>query len=130
MLFSWKLIFWDIFDDFFSKMGLLSEVSPKKEVREHAHGVATILSDKLVDIEYDRDLYIALVEYYEGNFFDEKKKIFKSLERQMPRTQLVNCNKNIFEFENISLNLRLTASKPSARYGSDKDKRNVWKQKL
>ncbi len=67
----------DIFDDFFSKMGLLSEVSPKKEVREHAHGVATILSDKLVDIEYDRDLYIALVEYYEGNFFDEKKKLRK-----------------------------------------------------
>lgn len=67
----------DSFNNFFSKMGLLSEVSPKKEVREAAHEVATELSQKLVDIEYDRDLFIALVEYYEGNFADEKKSLRK-----------------------------------------------------
>jgi thimet oligopeptidase len=67
----------DSFDNFFSKMGLLSEVSPKKEVRDVAHQVATDLSQKLVDIEYDRDLFIALTEYYEGNFSDEKKSLRK-----------------------------------------------------
>lgn len=67
----------DSFESFFSKMGLLSEVSPKKEVREAAHAIATDMSQKLVDIEYDRDLFISLVEYYEGNFPDEKKTLRK-----------------------------------------------------
>lgn len=67
----------DQFNSFFSKMGLLSEVSPKKDTRDAAHTVATELSSKLVDVEYDRDLYIALVEYYEGNFSDEKKSLRK-----------------------------------------------------
>ena len=61
-------------------MGLLSEVSPKKEVRDAAHAIATEMSQKLVDIEYDRDLFISLVEYYEGNFSDEKKKLRKDLD--------------------------------------------------
>lgn len=67
----------DSFDTFFSKMGLLSEVSPKKEIRDTAHQIATDMSQKLVDIEYDRDLFIALCEYYEGNFSDEKKSLRK-----------------------------------------------------
>lgn len=67
----------DSFDNFFNKMGLLGEVSPKKEVRDAAHQIATEMSQKLVDIEYDRDLFISLVEYYEGNFSDEKKKLRK-----------------------------------------------------
>lgn len=67
----------DSFNSFFSKMGLLSEVSPKKDVRDTAHTIATEMSQVLVDIEYDRDLFIALVEYYEGNFEDEKKMLRK-----------------------------------------------------
>ncbi|MCF7843769.1 Zn-dependent oligopeptidase [Candidatus Gracilibacteria bacterium] len=67
----------DKFESFFSKMGLLSEVSTKKEIRDKAHEVATDLSEKLVDIEYDRDLFISLCEYYEGNFPDEKKSLRK-----------------------------------------------------
>lgn len=67
----------DSFESFFSKMGLLSEVSPKKEVRDAANAIATEMSQKLVDIEYDRDLFISLVEYYEGNFPDEKKTLRK-----------------------------------------------------
>ncbi len=65
------------FASFISKMGLLSEVSPKKEVRDAAHMIASEMSQKLVDIEYDRDMFISLVEYYEGNFEDEKKKLRK-----------------------------------------------------
>ena len=67
----------DSFESFFSKMGLLSEVSPKKEVRDVAHIIATEMSQVLVDIEYDRDLFISVAEYYEGNFIDEKKKLRK-----------------------------------------------------
>lgn len=67
----------DSFESFFNKMGLLSEISPKKEVRDAAHITATEMSQKLVDIEYDRDLFIALCEYYEGNFEYEKKKLRK-----------------------------------------------------
>lgn len=67
----------DSFNSFFSKMGLLSEVSPKKDVRDAANAIATEMSQKLVDIEYDRDLFIAVCEYYEGNFEYEKKKLRK-----------------------------------------------------
>lgn len=67
----------DKFESFFSKMGLLSEVSVKKEIRDEAHKVAMETSEKLVDIEYDRDLFIAVLEYYEGNFRDEKKSLRK-----------------------------------------------------
>jgi Zn-dependent oligopeptidase len=58
----------DRFQSYFSKVGLLSEVSVKKEIRDAATLVLTELSEKSVDIEYDRDLYISLVEYYEGNW--------------------------------------------------------------
>lgn len=67
----------DSFESFFSKMGLISEVSTKKDIRDSVTEVLTTLSSKMVDIEYDRDLYIAIVEYYEGNFSDEKKKLRK-----------------------------------------------------
>ncbi len=67
----------DSFESFFSKMGFLSQVSTKKEIRDTAVSVLTDMGQKLVDIEYDRDLFISLVEYYEGNFADEKKNLRK-----------------------------------------------------
>lgn len=67
----------DSFESIFSKIGLLSEVSTKKEVRDTATEVLSYVAEKSVDIEYDRDLFIAVTEYYEGNFRDEKKKLRK-----------------------------------------------------
>lgn len=67
----------DIFDSIFDKMGFLSSVSTKKEVRDTAIETLTYLSEKSVDIEYDRGLFIAMLEYYEGNFRDEKKQLRK-----------------------------------------------------
>lgn len=67
----------DSFESFFGKLGLLGEVSPKKEIRDAAHEVAMKASTKLIDIEYDRGMYIALCEYYEGNYEDEKKSLRK-----------------------------------------------------
>lgn len=67
----------DIFDSIFDKMSFLSSVSTKKEVRDAATEVLTYMSEKSVDIEYDRGLFIAMLEYYEGNFRDEKKQLRK-----------------------------------------------------
>ncbi|MEN9551998.1 MAG: hypothetical protein RI935_375 [Candidatus Parcubacteria bacterium] len=67
----------DMFESALSKMGLLAETSTKKEVRDGATAVLSSVSEKAVDIEYDRDLYIAVLEYYEGNFRDEKKSLRK-----------------------------------------------------
>ena len=65
------------YGDIFHQMGLLNVVSPKKEIREKIHIVLTSVSQKLVDIEYDKGLYTALIEYHEGNFASEKKKLTK-----------------------------------------------------
>jgi Zn-dependent oligopeptidase len=65
------------YGDIFQQIGILGEVSPSKDVRDAVHTVMTEMSQKLVDIEYDKGLYTALVEYHEGNFEDEKKKLGK-----------------------------------------------------
>jgi thimet oligopeptidase len=61
----------------FGKLGVLSEASPKEDIRNAAHTVAMEASQKMVDIEYDRGMFIAVTEYYEGNFRNEKKKLRK-----------------------------------------------------
>lgn len=63
--------------DMLRKVALLGEVSPKEAVRAAASQTLIDVSSKMIDIEYDRDLYISLLEYYEGNFADEKKKLSK-----------------------------------------------------
>jgi thimet oligopeptidase len=65
----------DKFESFFSKMALLSEVSTNKKIRDTAHAVATDVSQKVVDVVYDKDLYRAMKEYYEGNYLQEKKNL-------------------------------------------------------
>ena len=67
----------DKFESFFSKMGLLAETSVKKEIRDTAHAVLAEVSQKLVDVEYDKELFLALSGYYEENFRSEKKKLRK-----------------------------------------------------
>jgi thimet oligopeptidase len=63
--------------DMLRKVALLGEVSPKEEIRNKASETLIVVSSQMVDIEYDRDLYISVLEYYEGNFSDEKKKLGK-----------------------------------------------------
>ncbi len=59
------------------KAALLGEVSPKEDVRNAVSETIIAVSSQMVDIEYDRDLYMSMVEYHEGNFSDEKKKLKK-----------------------------------------------------
>lgn len=63
--------------DMLDKVALLMDTSPKKEVREVAHKIMEEVSQKSIDIEYDRDIYISLREYVEGNYDDEKKSLRK-----------------------------------------------------
>lgn len=65
------------YGDQLHQISLLGEVSPKEAVREAVSQTMITLYSRLIDIEYDRDLYISLVEYYEGNFRDEKKSLHK-----------------------------------------------------
>lgn len=65
------------YGDIFQYISFLSNVSVKKEIRDIANEVLVSTSQKLVDIEYDRELYTSLVEYYEGNFQNDKKKLRK-----------------------------------------------------
>jgi thimet oligopeptidase len=59
------------------KAAVLGEVSPKEAVRAKVSEVLIDVSNQMVDIEYDRDVYIAILEYYEGNYRDEKKSLGK-----------------------------------------------------
>lgn len=58
-------------------VSILTQVSTNKDIRDAGRAMEIELSEKLVDVEYDRDLYIAVLEYHEGNFLDEKKKLRK-----------------------------------------------------
>lgn len=64
-------------EDDMRKVALLGEVSPKEAVRNAASQTLITTSSQMVDLEYDRDLYVSLLEYYEGNFEYEKKKLSK-----------------------------------------------------
>ncbi len=65
----------DKFESIFGKIGLLAETSPKKEIRDGAVSVSTEVSQKIVDVVYDKGLFEALCEYYEGNYLKEKKSL-------------------------------------------------------
>lgn len=59
------------------KIALLGEVSTKEDIRNIVSETLIDVSSQMIDIEYDRDMYISVLEYYEGNFSDEKKKLTK-----------------------------------------------------
>ncbi len=61
----------------FHFLSILGEVSPKKEIRDTINDILLDVSSKMVDLEYDRDLYISVLEYSEGNFSKEKKSLRK-----------------------------------------------------
>ncbi len=85
------------------KAALLGEVSPKEEVRTAVSKTLIEISSQMVDIEYDRDLYISLVEYYEGNFRDEKKNLKKEDIKLLEDT--------IREYRRMGFDLPATAQK-------------------
>jgi thimet oligopeptidase len=67
----------NVFADVMNKLAVLSDISPSKETRDAAHKIHNDITPASVDLDYDRDLYISVLEYYEGNFTDEKRKLTK-----------------------------------------------------
>lgn len=85
------------------KVALLGEVSPKEDIRTLVSKTLIDVSSQMVDIEYDRDLYIAMVEYHEGNFTDEKKKLKKEDIKLLEET--------IREYKRMGFDLPIPAQK-------------------
>lgn len=65
------------YGDVLRQISFLGEVSAKEEIRSASHEIIMDISRQLIDIEYDKDLYLALVSYYEGNFRKEKRNLGK-----------------------------------------------------
>lgn len=63
----------DKFENIFGKIGLLAETSTKKEIRDASIATSTEVSQKIVDIVYDKGLFDVICQYYEGNYLKEKK---------------------------------------------------------
>lgn len=105
------------FSDMFNKVAFLMDVSPKAPIREIAHKVVTEVSEKSIDIEYDRDIYISLREYVEGNYLDDKKKLrredirlielmlcdYKKMGFDLPDKEYVKLKKLIKKLSNLQI---------------------------
>jgi thimet oligopeptidase len=58
-----------------SKMSFLGEVSTKKEIRDAVSEIIVGLSQQMIDIEYDKGIYDAVLGYYNGAYKKEKKSL-------------------------------------------------------
>jgi Zn-dependent oligopeptidase len=87
----------ELFADSLGKMSVLSDISTKKEQRDAAHLVQETVISRSVELDYDRDLYISLVEYREGNFQKEKKNLDKA--------DIKLLEESIKEYERLGFNL-------------------------
>lgn len=63
------------FDNIFNQIGVYSITHKNKEYRDLASLFEKELSQKSVDLEYDKDLWKAVLEYREGNYKKEKKQL-------------------------------------------------------
>lgn len=61
------------FADHMHEMHLLSNVSSSHDLRVAAQNCEVAVHKGLIDIEFDRGLYTALLEYYHGNYEEEKQ---------------------------------------------------------
>ena len=109
------------YDVKFGFIGLLTETSTNKEVRDAGRAMFVELSQKLVDIEYDRDLYIAALEYHEGNFSDEKKKLRKE-DIKLLTEVLIDYKKMGFDLPEKEQKKLKTLLKKLSKLGNEFDK--------
>lgn len=61
-------------DDLY-KIALLSQVHPSKDIRDACQKTEVEVSNALVDVEYDTELYAVFKKYMDGNFKKEKKNL-------------------------------------------------------
>lgn len=61
------------FSDTFHQLGVYAITHKNKNFRDLANNFQKELSNKVVDLEYDKDIYKAVLEYQRGNYKKEKK---------------------------------------------------------
>lgn len=127
------------YSDTVHQIGLLSNVHTDANFRNIANQVITEISQKMVDIEYDKGLYIALLEYEMGNYEDECKglslDIFTSEENKKNITKnKVNSKtgKQTIKLDEIDKKVFIDMLKGYKRMGFDlsEDKQKLLKSKL
>lgn len=64
-------------DNILSKIGFLTEVSTDKDLRDKGTEILSSYSSKFVDVEYDKEMFDAIISYYEGNYKKEKNNLRK-----------------------------------------------------
>ncbi len=104
--------------DVFRKISLLGEVSPKEAIRNASHEVIVDVSSKMVDLEYDKDLYRSLLEYYEGNFKKEKKTLGKD-DIKLLEEGIREYRRMGFDLPNATQKKLKTLLKKSSKLGED-----------
>ncbi|QQR65192.1 Zn-dependent oligopeptidase [Candidatus Kaiserbacteria bacterium] len=96
-------------------VGFLSEVSPKKSVREMAHKVTEEFSHLIVDVVYDEGIYRALCEYAEKKeklhgedkiLFDDTMRGYRRMGFGLPKRKQEVLKKNLKELSRLSITFR------------------------
>ena len=65
----------DDFADRFYQISNFAMTHKDKDFRDLANNFQKEISEKFVDLEYDKDIYRAILEYKEGNYKKEKKSL-------------------------------------------------------
>lgn len=65
------------FIDTIYQIGVYSITHKDKAYRDEANNFQKVLGEKMTDIEYDKDIYLAFMYYYNGNYKKEKKSLDK-----------------------------------------------------
>lgn len=111
----------DSFSDKFFQIFTLGVTHKDKNFRDLVNDFQKELSDKMVDMEHDKDIYRAIVEYKEGNYKKEKKsldqkygagsvklfedsyKAYKRMGFDLPKAKQEKLKKNSKELSKLTL---------------------------
>ena len=67
----------DRFTDTFYQIVVYAMTHKEKSYRDEANNFKKLLSEKSIDLEYDKDIYRSFMDYYEGNYKKGKKSLDK-----------------------------------------------------
>lgn len=107
-----------VYADVIRQISLLGELSPKADVRTASHEIMIAISSELIDIEYDKELYEALVQYQEGNYKKEKKLLGKD-DIKLFEEALRDYRRMGFDLPNATQKKLKTLLKKSSKLGEN-----------
>jgi thimet oligopeptidase len=111
----------DDFTDTIYQIGALAVTHKDKSFRDMANDFQKSMSEKMVDLEYDKDIYLAVKDYIEANYKKEKKtldnkygvgsvklaedsyKDYKRMGFDLPKAKQEKLKKNSKELSKLSL---------------------------